>query len=153
MAGLFSTDISEISALVRSVAGGEQKLKKNLGTAGRQAGFIVEGQAKVEAPVKIGNLRAGIGPPVVKQTGTSTVVEVKSHAEYSVPVHEGRGEVVPINAKVLRWDGPNGVVFAMRSRATKPNPYMYRALDKSEANLSDVFERALAQTMREVGLA
>lgn len=148
----FAVDISELTALTRKFAGAEPVVKRNLNKAGRTAGFIVEGNAKVEAPVKTGNLKNKIGPPSVKQSGIATTVEVKAHAAYAYIVHEGRGVVVPVRAKALRWVGPQGVVFSMRSGPVAPNRFMDRGLAKSEAQINQAFDQALTNTLRELGL-
>lgn len=153
MAGALDIDISDLVSLARTVQGAEPVVKRNLSKGGRKAGFIVEGNAKVEAPVRDGTLRASIGPPKVSQSGIATTIEVKAHAEHAYVVHEGRGEIRPVNAKVLRWEGPNGVVFAMRSGPVKPNPYMDRGLKKSETAIYRAFDQALEDTFRELGMA
>lgn len=150
-----SIDAHEFTTLATSVKGGEQAVKRNLSKAGRTAGFLVTGQARVEAPVgKVagGNLRNTIGPPHIQQTGIATSVEVTAHAAYAYIVHEGRGEVVPVNARVLRWFGPGGPVFSMRSKAVPPNRFMDRALQKTESQIYAAFDRALSDSMRELGL-
>lgn len=49
--------------------------------------------------------------------------EVFNQVHYSRFIETGRREVRPVRAKVLRWIGPSGKpVYAMRSKATKPDP-------------------------------
>lgn len=152
MALSFSVDMTQWHAMTRQLATASSVIPRTMFRAGREAGFLVESNAKVEAPVKTGNLRARIGPPTVRQSGVSTTVEVKAHAAYAYIVHEGRGAVVPVRARALRWTGPTGVVFSMYSGSVAPNRFMDRGLQQSEAGIQRAFDQAAAAAMRELGL-
>ncbi len=152
MALSFHVDMREWTALTQHLTTATPVIQRNIQRAGREAGFLVEGNAKREAPVKTGNLRARIGPPSVTQSGVSTTVEVKAHAAYAYIVHEGRGAVVPVRARALRWTGPTGVVFSMYSGPVAANRFMDRGLTQSETGIQTAFDRAADAAMRELGL-
>jgi hypothetical protein len=152
MAASFDVDMTQWTALTRDLARATPTIQRHMQRGGREAGFHVEGNAKREAPVKTGNLKNRIGPPSVRQSGVSTTVEVKAHAAYAYIVHEGRGAVVPVRAKALRWTGPTGVVFSMYSGPVAANRFMDRGLKQSEAGIQRAFDMAADAAMRELGL-
>ena len=152
MAGSFEVDIREIAALATKVSGAQPIVKKSLHKAARAAGFAVEGNAKITAPVDKGYLKANIRTGNPRQSGISTTVEVTSHAAYSAAVHDGRKEVRPVSARVLAWHGEDGMVFSMKSKAVAANPFMDRGLKSSEGQIIQAFDQALANTLRELGL-
>ena len=154
MAGLFDVDISEVTAIAAGFDKGPAVLKKNNAKAARQSGFIVEGNAKTEAPVgETGNLKGGIRAKPPRQSGTSTSVDVVSHASYSRPVHDGRKAVVRTAAQgPIVFDVKGKTIFTMKTKAVAANPYMDRGLKKSEAQIVRVFDQAAAMTMKELGL-
>lgn len=76
---------------------------------------------KSEAPERTGALRESIAADRIK----TTLYFVGPNVDYAKYVENGRGEVRPVKKKALHWfDG--GDVFAMRSRAVKPNPFVKR---------------------------
>ena len=152
MAGTFYVDISELTAITDKFAHAQPIVKSKLNAAARTAGFAVEGNAKTTAPVDKGYLKARIRAGTPRQSGISTTVAITSHATYSAAVHDGRKEVRPVRAKVLAWQGRNGMVFSMRSRAVAANPYMDRGLKASEGQITKAFDKALADTLKALGL-
>lgn len=66
-------------------------------------------------------------------------------ARYSGWVHEGTAPhmIFPNKRKALRWVGPNGFVFAKKVRhpGTKPDQFLYKALDNSRAEIQAIFDR------------
>ena len=92
-----------------------ENLKGKLETAITKVAFLLQREAKIEAPVRTGFLRNHI----LVNTKSNLLSEVVSMAPYSVYVHEG-------------------------TKNQKANPYMQRAVDiASDAikkTLSDVFK-------------
>lgn len=83
--------------------------------------------AKQEAPRDTGHLRSLIR--LVRRPGRRA--ELRSDASYSAAVHDGHREIVPVNAKVLRFTVKGGaVVFTRRVRAMPGNPFLTRAATK-----------------------
>jgi hypothetical protein len=83
-----------------------------------------------EQPVDTGRMRfqtTAVYP--ARPYGTNGwVIRFVARTSYSLFVHEGRGWVYPIRAKALRWVAKSGaVVFAKRSRPSKPNRWFPRA--------------------------
>lgn len=153
MAGSFDVDISEIVALTTKMAGATPVVKRNLNKAARTAGFAVEGNAKATAPVALGNLKGNIRAKAPRQLGTGVSVEVVSHASYSRPVHDGRTAVVRTPAQgPLVFDVKGKTIFTMKTKAVAANPYMDHGLKRSEGQITAAFDRALADTMKELGL-
>lgn len=89
----------------------------------------IKSRAQQEAPVVTGNLRDRIVKRINATTGGELTGTVTTEGvPYAVWVHEGRGEVVPINGTFLHWISPSGEhVFARRSRAVEPNRFLIRA--------------------------
>ena len=155
MAGSFDVDVSEVTALAVRL-GNQQVLERHLVRGTRQAGFIVEGNAKVEAPTDTGNLKGHIRTGAPKHSGTRTSVEVTSHAEYSAAVHDGRKAIVRTQAQgPLAWADPTakkGVRFTMTTKAVPANKYMDRGLKESEKQITQVIDRSVGEAMKELGL-
>jgi len=103
----------------------ENHIEDTLGPA------VVE-EVQAQAPVLTGALRASTVRYNVADGGDAMpVLRVESIADYSGIVHAGRGEVRPVNARVLHWfDHLTGKdVYSMRSGPVAPNPYIVRALN------------------------
>lgn len=77
-------------------------------------------------------------------------------AHYGPFVHEGTRahEIFPKGKQVLRWvpSGGNGFVFAKRvfHRGTKPDPFLYEALDNSREAVHDIFSKAVNVSLGEI---
>lgn len=98
------------------------------GLVGRDAirrATSVQLAARQQVGVSSGRLRRSIvkrGPTVNARGGVSILVG--SDLGYAKVHHEGRGEVTPVNAKVLHWRVGGVDVFAMRSGPVRPNRYL-----------------------------
>lgn len=109
-------------------------------------------QARRNAPVDEGRLRASIAMEMRSYNG-SPVGRVGTNVEYALYVHEGtgveagKGYIVPVRARVLRWPAKNnsGVgrrrykagatqqyVYAKRSRGVKARPFLRDALSAAQ---------------------
>lgn len=98
-------------------------------------GQRVLNQARTEAPVRQGTLRASLNSRL-GMIGGEPAVTVGTNLYYARYVHEGtgiyvgRGYIVPKRARFLIWkDWHTGdTVVARRVRGTPPNPFLVRAL-------------------------
>ena len=95
----------------------------------------VVAQAKLNAPVDTGNMRAQIAadPIVISGTRMKQTIRVGGNAaEYSIYVHEGtRPHVIrPRNAKVLAFNGSEGRVFTreVHHPGTHARPFLRNAV-------------------------
>lgn len=105
-----------------------------------QLGTRVMAEAKGNAPVKSGKLRASIsmqrGVP-----GFPTGVEVIINVPYALSVHEGSrgGTITPKSGRMLRFPNKAGVmVYAPRvqQRPRAGNPFLWNALRDAVAQLT-----------------
>lgn len=77
-------------------------------------------------------------------------------APYGPFVHEGTRahEIFPKGKQVLRWVpvGGNGFAFAKRvfHRGTKPDPFLYEALDNSREAVHEIFSKAVNVSLGEI---
>lgn len=101
-------------------------------------GRNVETLAKRLCPVRKmsggGQLRASI-MHYLAITSAGLVCYIGTPLNYARHVIEGSGiygpqgaYIVPVNARALRWIGPGGVVYAMRSKGTPPRDFLTPAL-------------------------
>lgn len=73
-------------------------------------------------------------------------------ARYAPFVEYGRGYVYPKQKKVLSWVNQGGQrVFARFSRPSKPRPFMKQILEKSQADVQNLFRQAGDIIIREIG--
>lgn len=94
----------------------------------------------------------------VRMIGDKTAeVYIDSQAvPYGPFVHEGTRahEIFPKGKQVLRWvpNGGNGFVFAKRvfHRGTKPDQFLYEALDNSREAVHDIFSKAVNVSLGEI---
>ena len=105
-------------------------------------------QARRNAPVDEGRLRASLAMEMRSANGRP-IGRVGTNVEYAMYVHEGtgveagRGYIVPVRARVLRWAATNNTgsgtrryrggatqqfVYAKRSRGVKARPFLRDAL-------------------------
>lgn len=87
---------------------------------------------------------------------TAEVYIDNNAAPYGPFVHEGTRahEIFPKGKQVLRWvsNGGNGFVFAKRvfHRGTKPDQFLYEALDNSREAVHDIFSKAVNVSLGEI---
>ena len=98
-----------------------------------QAVRAVEAQAKRNAPVDTGRLRASITGSV-QARGVTVVGRVGSNVDYAAAVHEGRRAITirPRRARVLAWKQGGRSRFAafVMQPAQEGNPFLTRALQQ-----------------------
>lgn len=95
---------------------------------------VLERQAKIETPVKTGNLRRTITSHV--EAGGNRGI-VGTNARYARAVHDGTKprEIRPVRAKALFWKGAKHPVKRVRHPGTKGNPFLERALRASQGTI------------------
>jgi hypothetical protein len=143
-------DTSEIVALARQLAGGADVVEGEVMAAGREAGFLIQREATLEAPVVQGVLLNMIGPPETTGGDGEVITTVTSHAPYSIWVHDGRGPVEAKNAKALRFVVGGQVLYRKRVGSAKANPYMKRGLANATPAIYERFAEALIRAMARV---
>lgn len=111
-------------------------LKGESGPVGRHMVVIadktVDG-ARVNAPVRSGDLRRSISITSVQETTFGTEVLVSANIEYALAVHQGaKPHVIEArNAPMLRFPAKSGfIVYTPRVNhpGNKPNPFLWEAL-------------------------
>lgn len=94
-------------------------------------------------------MHANLGSPpklinsikVEKKTETNYLVGTTIAHFYPLCVEYGRREVRPVKAKALRWETLSGkVVFAKKSKASKPYPFVKPAFEQTSREVSDVIK-------------
>lgn len=107
-------EIKGLDNLVKDFATAPPVVKRELNTAVRFAGVRVQREARIEAPVRTGNLRSQIR---FSNTNDGRGI-VGSYAQYSIYVHEG-------------------------TKYQRSNPFMQRALEQSKGDLDIIFSTAV----------
>lgn len=89
----------------------------------------VVGEAKRRCPVDEGRLRASITYNVLT-VGAQLSARVGTNVEYARFVHDGRGPVFPVSAKVLRFKPKGSSQFIFRSSVgpAEAQPFLREAL-------------------------
>lgn len=91
--------------------------------------------------VKSGNLLSSIE---IRQQGRNDYLIGTIITEiYPLCIENGRKEVRPVNAKVLRWYDGSSPVFSMYSSATKPKPFVQPSFEDIEDKALDILSEAL----------
>lgn len=82
-------------------------------------------------PVRTGRLRSSITvEPPERVSATNLKGGVSSNVEYAYWVHEGRGPVRPVRARVLHWVSPGGEdVFRPYAGPAAGQPFLMRAAE------------------------
>ena len=135
-------DIAEVKTMSKQLNNGAKIVQSQLVIAGREAGMIFIGAAQSAAPVDIGNLRAGIGPPVISGSN-GVIVKISTHSPYAVWVHDGRGAITA-SGKALAFvpKGSGEMIFRKSVGPQAANPFFDKALQASQDNILRAFEKA-----------
>lgn len=117
--------------LVLNPAALAHTLRSKDGTVGRdlarKATRLVSG-AKRRCPVDQGRLRQSIRYEMGVD-GRGLYARCGTDVEYAQAVHDGHGEIVPVNAKVLHFFTKDGTeIFTLRVAPTKGVPFLKDAL-------------------------
>ena len=151
------TDTSELDQLI-SFFKGDPLFAPGVSIAERYKKGIVEGSKKGAYQVADLNrsfqelaiaMHGNLGSPpklihsikVEKKTETNYLVGTNIAHFYPLCVEYGRKEVRPILAKALRWETPSGkIVFAKKSKASKPYPFVKPAFEQTSREVTDVIK-------------
>lgn len=114
-----------------------QAIKESVSTVAEYAGdhhrFIA----------RTGNLERSITPEVMGLRGVIYLDD--KLAPYGPMVHEGTRPhvILPKNRKVLRWADGGEFIFARKVQhpGTKPDQFLYQALDANENRIMEIFDR------------
>jgi len=118
----------------------------------RQSVLLVQREAKIQAPVDTGRLRASIVPEVTRR-GTTVVGIVGSNVEYAPYVELGtRPHWPPVGALEV-WARRHGMSeFAIRRKiamyGTEGRHYLQGAFDKSREQIAALIGRVVANVIR-----
>lgn len=143
MADAMTVDVSDLVALGNRCGNAPRVVSEELGRGGREAGFIVTAQAIVNAPVKLGHLRAGIGPPEVHVMSSGVTVTIPSHAAHSLVVEKGRRGFPAAAGKVLHFFIDGKEIFTRRVGPARAQPFLVPALRQTQAKTLAAFAKAL----------
>ncbi len=100
---------------------------------------IVENDAKRNAPVNDGVLRASITHEVDKENG---IAVIGSNVEYGMYVHEGTG-IYTENGRQTPWMYTTADGETYTTVGQKPNPFLQDAIDSNIDNILRQFENLL----------
>ncbi len=140
-------DTENIDQFAAAMAASPKHLKAEMQGAMQRSVLMVERDAKAATPVKTGNLRRSI-----TSTATPTEGKVGTNVPYARAVHDGRGEVRPIRAKVLRWVAPDGtVVFARRSGPTRGKPFLLEPFTRLIPQIRREFQQVPKRVFAKLG--
>lgn len=109
-----SIEIKGLDSIVKNYSTAAPEVKAELNKAVKFSGVRVQREAKIEAPVRTGNLRSQIRFTNLRDGRGA----VGSYAQYSVYVHEG-------------------------TKHMKANPFMERALIASNSDIQLYFSQAI----------
>lgn len=83
-------------------------------------------------PVDLGGLKGSVNYRILPRRGPlgTDVLRYETKAHYAASVHQGHGEIVPVNASVLSWLNrlTGERVFAMRVGPLAANPFIVNGL-------------------------
>lgn len=99
-----------------------EKIKRSIGDALAKSAFLVERNAKMNAPVDTGRLRSSI---ITELTPSiyPTMAKITPFVNYAIFVHEG-------------------------TRFIKANPFMTRAKDQSQGEVEKFFDDAIDDSLK-----
>lgn len=145
----FSIKIEGIAELTRRLSD-PALIGAPLRRAFHKVGYVVEGAAKIGAPVDRGRLRASITSEM-DSAAVPKWVQIGTNVEYAPYVHEGRppGKFPPMD-KIAAWAARKGlpafpVARAIARNGTKPRPFLTDALDESERRIRNIFDAMIKE--------
>ena len=145
----FSIKINGLDKLTTALKNSPIIAKKQIGKAIALSVALVNRNAKLEAPVKSGILRAGIHSKISPFNG-----KVESTTSYGIFVHEGTSPHIirPVKKKALYWKGAAHPVKLVHHPGTKANPFMKRGAERSEVGVQGLFSKAINNIVREIAI-
>lgn len=119
---------------------------RNLATAARAGGLVVQNDAKVRAPKRTGNLARSIHLEVTESTKTRAVVTVGTDVEYAAAQEFG-AVITPKSAKALHFQVGGKDVFAQVVHLPA-HPYLRPALLENQDKVVAEVAAALKDLMK-----
>lgn len=106
---------------------------------------------RANVPWKTGNLVQSFGV-VLGRLYASVAPNRSTPAKYAVFVHEGTGPhtITAKNGKALFWTGAKHPVKSVKHPGTRPNKFIPRILERSEARIQMHFKDALDRIAKEI---
>lgn len=137
--------------------------EKNMIVAAKVASEKVASQARAIHLFRSrsGHSDMGIEPlePTVNQYGVVGIVRLNPQIPQLTYQHEGTGiygpnkrPIRPTRKKVLRWADASGFRYAKQVKGIRPDKFLYRAGEKSQKSINDIFNRYADRACKEVGL-
>lgn len=116
----------------------------------RDATLIVSADAKINAPVSEGRLRASITPEVRQAFGGETQGVVGSNVLYSAFVELGTRPHWPPLAALVTWAQRHGmtayqVAKSIATKGTAAVKYLQNALDSNRKRIEDILETTISK--------
>lgn len=131
----------------------EKRLRQAIKASAREV--QEEAQRTHRFTSRTGQLERAIDVRMIADKTAEVYIDSQA-APYGPFVHEGTRarEIFPKGKQVLRWvpNGGNGFVFAKRvfHRGTKPDQFLYEALDNSREAVHDIFSKAVNVSLGEI---
>ena len=131
----------------------EKRLRQAIKASAREV--QEEAQRTHRFTSKSGQLERAIDVRMIGDKTAEVYIDSQA-APYGPFVHEGTRahEIFPKGKKALRWvpNGGNGFVFAKRvfHRGTRPDQFLYEALDNSREAVHDIFSKAVNVSLGEI---
>jgi HK97 gp10 family phage protein len=135
---------SNAEQIARRVATWSEQVTPELARATLQCATVLTAAGKREAPVRTGRLRRSIS----YVAGGPARYVVSPNVPYAHHVHRGTGRYGPRNKDIepgtlMTWKGRDGRwVSKRKTKGQKANPFMARALDKSESQIRRIAAEA-----------
>lgn len=122
-----------------------ERLQFGVRDAAREAAQMGAEDAKLRGRFKnrTGALRAGIVARFLESSENAAMWEFSSLMPYSTIIEKGRREVRPVFALALRFVVNGRVVYSMRSKAVRADPFMAPAGRFAEYILRDRLEHTI----------
>lgn len=117
----------------------------------RDATLLIAADAKRNAPVDTGRLKASIHPEIRRERVLQGVVG--SVVKYAPYVETGTRPHMPPPAALQTWARRHGtsawaVALAIRARGTKGHRYLQRAVDANRERIFRLFDEAVGRMVR-----
>ena len=148
MSGI-TIDASDVLRFAAQMGRAQPIIQKHLTQGVTKAGLLVEGRAKGNAPVKTGTLRRSITTRARGFAGGAEAI-VGTNVPYARWVEEGRGPVVPVRARVLRFEIGGKVIFTRRAGPAAGRWYMRKAFQSSRGQVQGILRQSAEAAVREV---
>ncbi|DBA34936.1 TPA_asm: tail completion or Neck1 protein [Caudoviricetes sp. vir524] len=144
--------IKGMAELTRRLRGVKTAIGDTLEEAGTKGMLVVEGGARSNVSVDIGELRRGITTKTLEKTensvkiGTGTNVEYAPYLEYGTGIYaeNGKGRTTPWVYYYAGTKGPEGWRF---TRGNKAKPFLRPAYDENKEKVQEVVRGELERAI------